>query len=87
MAGQSSFWLRMSDDVDRPRDRHAPETDGGSSYDRLDVSEQARVRAEWSVRMDELREGLDFALEFAAEGRAWVELDERGEVVELHRRG
>lgn len=55
---------------------------GSKSYDDLTAKEQAVVRAEWSVRMDDLRGALDFAEEFAAEGRSWVELDDDGEVVE-----
>jgi hypothetical protein len=55
---------------------------GSRSYDSLSPKEQAVVRAEWSVRMDEVRGALDFAEEFAAEGRSWVELDQDGEVVE-----
>jgi len=55
---------------------------GSRSYDGLNAREQALVRAEWSVRMDELRAALNFAQEFAAEGTRWVELDDGGAVVE-----
>ena len=55
---------------------------GSQSYDGLNAREQALVRAEWSVRMDELRAALNFAQEFAAEGTRWVELDDEGAVVE-----
>src|SRR5829696_5297361 len=53
---------------------------GGRSYDSLSPKEQAVVRAEWSGRMDALREALDLAQQFAAAGRTWVELDEDGAV-------
>jgi hypothetical protein len=55
---------------------------GGRSYDSLSPKEQAVVRAEWSGRMDALREALDLAQQFAAAGRTWVEVDEDGAVVE-----
>ncbi|MBI2709811.1 MAG: hypothetical protein HYX34_08955 [Actinobacteria bacterium] len=55
---------------------------GSRSYDSLDPKEQAVVRAEWSARMDEARAELDLAEDFARAGRTWVELDERGRIVE-----
>lgn len=58
---------------------------GSRSYDSLDPREQAVVRAEWSARMDEARAELDFARDFARAGRTWVELDDRGRVVERGR--
>jgi hypothetical protein len=54
---------------------------GAGRYDELTAWEQAVVRAEWSARMDELREGLDLAEAFRSEGRSWVELDDDGAVV------
>jgi ParD-like antitoxin of type II ParDE toxin-antitoxin system len=55
---------------------------GSRSYDTLDAKEQAVVRAEWTARMDGLRETLNFAAQFGVEGRSWVELDDEGSVVE-----
>lgn len=55
---------------------------GGRHYDFLDVEEQAVVRAEWSVRMEQLRAELNLAERFAVEGRRYVELDAAGKVVE-----
>jgi hypothetical protein len=55
---------------------------GSRSYDLLSTKEQAVVRAEWSTRMDTLREALNLAEEFSAGGRKWVELDDDGTVVE-----
>ena len=55
---------------------------GSRSYDNLDPKEQAVVRAEWSARMDDARAELDLAKDFARAGRTWVELDEKGRVVE-----
>jgi hypothetical protein len=54
---------------------------GSRSYDALTAKQQAVVRAEWSTRMDALREGLDLAAEFAAAGQPWVELDDDGRIV------
>src|SRR4051812_45095142 len=55
---------------------------GSRSYDDLEPKEQAVVRAEWSARMDDARQGLDLAAQLAASGRTWVELDDRGRVVQ-----
>ncbi len=59
---------------------------GSRSYDMLTVKEQAVVRAEWSARMDDLREELNLAKQFAA-GRTWVELGPEGSIVERGNRG
>ncbi len=55
---------------------------GSRSYDLLGTKEQAIVRAQWSARMDTLREALNLSKQFAAYGRAWVELDDDGNIVE-----
>ena len=55
---------------------------GSRSYDSLNPKEQAVVRAEWSARIDEARAALDLARDFARAGRTWVELDDKGKVVE-----
>lgn len=54
---------------------------GSRSYDLLSAKEQAVVRAEWSTRMDSLRNALNLAEEFSAVGRTWVELGNDGSVV------
>ncbi|MCU1346160.1 MAG: hypothetical protein JWL70_2426 [Acidimicrobiia bacterium] len=54
---------------------------GSREYDRLNPKEQAVVRAEWSTRMEDRREALNLAEQFAAAGRGWVELDDDGAVV------
>jgi hypothetical protein len=58
---------------------------GSRSYDSLDAKEQAVVRAAWSARMEEIRDELNLAARFAASGRSWVELDDKGRVVERRR--
>lgn len=52
-----------------------------ASYDDLSTREQAVVRAEWAARSEQRRRDLDFAAEFAAEGRSFVELDDEGNIV------
>ena len=83
---QVVHWARIGREIEASAaisQREIAEVLGGSrSYDGLNAREQALVRAEWSVRMDELRGALNFAQEFAAEGTRWVELDDGGAVVE-----
>lgn len=55
---------------------------GSRSYDSLDPKEQAVVRAEWAALMDDARDELDLSADFTRTGRTWVELDDRGRVVE-----
>jgi len=55
---------------------------GRQNYDALTPREQAVVRAEWSERIDAMSEALDLRSEFEAEGRAFVECDEDGAVIE-----
>lgn len=55
---------------------------GSRPYDDLGPRAQAVVRSEWATRMDDRREALDLAEQFAAEGRTWVELDDGGAVVQ-----
>jgi hypothetical protein len=55
---------------------------GSRSYDTLNAKEQAFIRAEWSARMDILRESLNVAKQFVGTGRSWVELNEDGAIVE-----
>lgn len=54
---------------------------GHLSYDDIDPDAQARVRREWTRRMDVRRSGLNLEAEFRAQGRAWTELDETGQLV------
>jgi hypothetical protein len=86
---QVAHWARIGREIEAsssisPKDISAVLA-GSRSYDSLDAKEQAVVRAAWSARMDELRSDLDLAERFTASGRSWVELDDKGRVVE--RRG
>lgn len=57
---------------------------GEARYDDLPARDQALVRDQWTLRINERIASLDLALEFAAEGRPWVEADPDGHAV--HRR-
>ncbi|MCR4512667.1 hypothetical protein [Aeromicrobium sp. 50.2.37] len=54
---------------------------GHLSFDDIDPEVQAGVRREWTRRMDARRSGLNLEAEFRAQGRAWTELDETGQLV------
>ncbi|KQP29220.1 hypothetical protein ASF38_00080 [Aeromicrobium sp. Leaf272] len=54
---------------------------GHLSYDDIDPDAQGWVRREWTRRMVVRRSGLDLEAEFEAQGRAWTELDETGQLV------
>lgn len=82
---QVSHWARLGRELEAsglvtPR-QVAAVLAGARSYDELSVHEQAVVRAEWAVRMDEFRSELDFASEFAEAGRRYVEVDDDGRAV------
>lgn len=83
---QITHWARIGRELEASEHvsaRRIGEVLGGAvPYDDLQPEEQAVVRAEWADRLDARRRTLDLAVEFAAEGRTWVELDESGRVVE-----
>jgi hypothetical protein len=83
---QVAHWARIGREIEASSSISAKEIAavlaGSRSYDGLDPKEQAVVRAEWSVRMEEARAALDLAEDFAGAGRTWVELDDKGRVVE-----
>lgn len=56
---------------------------GSRSYDNLRPREQAVVRAEWAERTTLMREGLDFADEFARAGDTYSELGPNDQVVHV----
>lgn len=84
-AQQIAHWARIGRELEASTelsiDRIANVLRGRESYDGLDAEEQAVVRAYWKERMNGLVEALRLDQEFAAEGRPYVELDEKGEVV------
>ena len=54
---------------------------GQVPYDELAPAAQAERRAEWDRGMDARRAALNLEIEFLAEGRSWVELDDSGLIV------
>jgi hypothetical protein len=84
-AQQVNHWARIGRELEASKSvsqREVAQVLGGrSSYDALNLREQAVVRAEWNERMTALREGLDLAAEFSAAGQDWVEADKDGKVV------
>lgn len=54
---------------------------GVTSYDSLGEQEQAIVREAWADRMTALRDGLDYAAEFAAAGESYSEVDDDGNLL------
>jgi hypothetical protein len=83
---QVAHWARIGREIEASRSISPAEIhevlSGSRSYDSLTAREQAQIRDEWQVRMDERRAALDLAARFEAEGRTWVELDDAGQVVE-----
>lgn len=83
---QVAHWARIGREIEASGSISAAEIhevlSGSRSYDSLTAHEQAQIRAEWRVRMDERRRALDLAERFESEGRTWVELDDAGQVVE-----
>jgi hypothetical protein len=85
-AQQVNHWARVGRELEASKTvSHqdiAQVLGGRTSYDALNVREQAIVRAEWGERMTALRATLDLAAEFTAAGQGWVEADDQGNVVE-----
>ena len=85
---QIAHWARIGRELEMsPQTNHrkiAQVLDGAGNYDSLEEAEQAIVRNEWSVRMERLRRGLNFAQEFEAMGDSYSELDDGGQVVVRH---
>jgi hypothetical protein len=85
-AQQVNHWARIGRELEASKSVSQREIakvlSGRTSYDVLNVREQAIVRAEWNERMTALREGMDLAAEFSVAGQGWVEADADGKVVE-----
>lgn len=85
-AQQVAHWARIGREIEASgslsvKDVHEVLA-GSRSYDSLTAEQQAEVRAEWAMRMDERRASLDLAAAFTEAGRTWVELDDEGDVVQ-----
>jgi hypothetical protein len=84
-AQQIAHWARIGRELEASSevsvDAVAEVLRGAETYDTLGTEEQAIVRAYWAERMSALLEALRLDQEFAAEGRAYVEVDETGAIV------
>ncbi len=52
-----------------------------AQYDAISTEEQAETRSFWAEKMAALTSTLDLERKLTAQGRAYVELDDSGEVV------
>lgn len=84
-AQQIAHWARIGRELEASPevaiDQVAAVLRGVTSYDSLGAEEQAVVRTFWRERMTGLLDALRLDRDFTAAGRAYVELDDRGEVV------
>ena len=84
-AQQIAHWARIGRELEASHSVSyrdiADVLDGRRNYDELTDRQQAIVRAEWTERITERREGLDLAEQFARSGRSYVELDTDGNIV------
>lgn len=85
-AQQISHWARIGRELE-----NAPGTslsdvqrvlagDSGITYDNLNVTDQAVVRASWDEGVADRLSQLNFAEKFTREGSSWSEADEQGNV-------
>lgn len=82
-AQQIAHWARIGRELEASHSVSyrdiADVLDGRCDYDEL--TDRAVVRAEWTERITERREGLDLADQFARSGRSYVELDTDDNIV------
>jgi hypothetical protein len=82
---RSTHWARVGRELEASKDVSMEEIasvlSGARSYDELRNEEQAVVRAFWAERMAAIVSELRLDRLSQAEGRAYVELDEKGEIV------
>lgn len=82
---QVSHWARIGREIESSPSTSVRDIErvlsGEAHYDDLGTHEQAIVRSEWSERMRGQLRALNFAEQFEAEGRPYVELDDNGDVV------
>ncbi len=84
LAQQIAHWARIGRELERSPGVTAPAIqavlEGRGGYDKLNVQEQAIVRANWAEKIEETRKGLRLDRVLAAQGREVVELDAKSEV-------
>ena len=84
VAEQVSHWARLGRELERSPSVSVADVQavlrGESSYDGLNVQEQAVVRTAWDEALQARLDGLDLSAAFASEGHAYAELDSSGQV-------
>jgi hypothetical protein len=84
-AQQIGYWAKLGRELERSGSLSVREVAevlaGARAYDELAPKEQAIVRAEWAEQVEQRLAALDLGADFAAEGRAWVELAPDGSVI------
>ncbi|WP_256973558.1 ParD-like family protein [Rhodococcus sp. NCIMB 12038] len=84
-AQQIAHWARIGRELEASHSVSyrdvADVLDGRRDYDELTDRQQAIVRAEWTERITERREGLNLTEQFAHSGRSYVELDQHGNII------
>lgn len=84
LSQQIAHWARIGRELERSPGVTTPAVqavlEGRASYDRLNVQEQAIVRATWNERIEQTRQALRLDRSLPAQGREVVELDSEGKV-------
>jgi hypothetical protein len=84
VAEQVSHWARLGRELERSPGLSLAHVQavlrGETSYDALNVLEQAAVRTAWAETLAEKRANLNLAQIFDAEGHDYAGLDENGEI-------
>jgi len=84
-AQQIDHWARIGRELETSpgvtHDQVARVLAGTASYDALDETAQAVVRARWDEDVAERTAALDLAAELTAAGDSWVEADAEGNLV------
>jgi len=84
LSQQVAHWARIGRELERSPGVTVSDVkavlEGRGDYDRLNVQEQAIVRASWAERIEETRKNLRLDQVLAAQGREIVELDAKGHV-------
>lgn len=82
---QLDHWARLGRELEASpsldQDAIALVLAGRASYDDLDASAQAVVRASWAKQIDAARDKLDLTERLRASGRPWYEADADGTLV------
>jgi len=84
-AQQINHWARIGRELEAAQGVSSRDIEavlaGRASYDKLNVRDQAVVRAEWDERIADAQHSLDLEAEFTEAGQDWVEADTEGNTV------